>query len=125
MMASTLKWRLDTNLDSLLENGDLGNGKQIPKYIENFDENGKVFTLGTNHKNQPVMYVQFGKHVIWAQPQATTKKCARRWVPALDSADPCLSPQLSLRTLSLSDCLLSRPTTKSYVAPWRADEPAS
>lgn len=74
MIASTLKWRLDTNLDTLLENGDLGNGKQIPKYIENFDENGKVFTLGTNHKNQPVMYVQFKKHVIWAQPQATTKK---------------------------------------------------
>jgi len=75
MLASTFKWRLDTNLDSLLENGDLGNGKEIPKYIENFDENGKVFTLGTNHKNQPVMYVQFGKHIIWAQPQATTKKC--------------------------------------------------
>lgn len=74
MMASTLKWRLDTNLDHLVENGDLGNGKEIPKYIENFDENGKVFTLGTNHRNQPVMYVKFGKHIIWAQPQATTKK---------------------------------------------------
>lgn len=75
MLASTFKWRLDTNLDSLLENGDLGNGKEIPKYVENFEENGKVFSLGTNHKNQPVMYVQFGKHIIWAQPQATTKKC--------------------------------------------------
>lgn len=42
MMASSMKWRLDTNLEVLLENGDLGNGKQIPKYIENFDENGKV-----------------------------------------------------------------------------------
>jgi hypothetical protein len=75
MLASTFKWRLDTNLDSLLQNGDLGNGKEIPKYIENFDENGKVFSLGTSFKQQPVMYVQFAKHIIWAQPQATTKKC--------------------------------------------------
>lgn len=74
MLASTLKWRLDTNLDILVQKGDLGNGKEIPKYIENFEANGKVFSLGTNLRNQPVMYVQFGKHVIWAQPQATTKK---------------------------------------------------
>ncbi|PWN37838.1 uncharacterized protein FA14DRAFT_159694 [Meira miltonrushii] len=74
MLASTLKWRLDTNLDILVQKGDLGNGKEIPKYVENFEANGKVFSLGTNLRNQPVMYVQFGKHVIWAQPQATTKK---------------------------------------------------
>ncbi|UZJ55538.1 hypothetical protein CBS101457_004858 [Exobasidium rhododendri] len=74
MLASTLKWRLDTNLDALLENGDLENGKQIPKYVENFEENGKIFTLGTSSQNQPVMYIQFAKHIMWAQPSATTKK---------------------------------------------------
>lgn len=74
MMASTLKWRLDTQLDRMSENGDLINGKEIPKFIDQ-QATGKVYAKGCNVYDQPVCYVHFKKHLIWGQPSMTMKKC--------------------------------------------------
>ncbi|UZJ53653.1 hypothetical protein CBS101457_002973 [Exobasidium rhododendri] len=73
MLASTLKWRLDTGVDHMSENGDLSNDKEIPKYITQ-QSTGKVYALGCNINEQPVCYVHFKKHLIWGQPSSTMKK---------------------------------------------------
>lgn len=73
MMASTLRWRLDTGVDKMSENGDLVNGKEIPKYIDQ-QATGKVYAKGCNVYDQPVCYVHFKKHLIWGQPSPSMKK---------------------------------------------------
>lgn len=73
MMASTLKWRLDTGVDHMSHNGDLFNDKEIPKYIDQ-QATGKVYAMGCNVHEQPVCYVHFKKHLIWGQPSASMKK---------------------------------------------------
>lgn len=73
MMATCLKWRLDTDVEKLIASGDLINGKEIPKFTEQ-QKSGKVFSLGTTSKEQPICYVIMKYHSIWGQPAASMQK---------------------------------------------------
>ena len=56
MMANCLKWRLDTDVATLVAKGDLVNGKQIPNYIDQ-QKSGKVQISGCTSTEQPICYV--------------------------------------------------------------------
>lgn len=64
MMATMLRWRLDTDVETLVEKGDLINGKEIPKFIEQ-QKSGKVFSLGCTGYEEPICYVIMKYHSIW------------------------------------------------------------
>lgn len=73
MMATCLKWRLDTDVDSLVIKGDLTNAEEIPKFIDQ-QKSGKVFSYGFTLKGQPICYVIMKYHSIWGQPAASMQK---------------------------------------------------
>lgn len=73
MMATCLKWRLDTDVETFVQRGDLGNGADIPKFIEQ-QKSGKVFSLGCTAKEQPICYVIMKYHSMFAQPAASMQK---------------------------------------------------
>lgn len=73
MMATCLKWRLDTDVDSLVIKGDLTNADEIPKFIDQ-QKSGKVFSYGFTLKGQPICYVIMKHHSIWGQPAASMQK---------------------------------------------------
>lgn len=73
MMATCLKWRMDSDVESLIASGDLENGKSIPKFTEQ-QKSGKVFALGCTTKEQPICYVIMKHHSIWGQPAASMQK---------------------------------------------------
>lgn len=73
MMATCLKWRLDTDVESFILKGDLVNSEEIPKFIEQ-QKSGKVFSLGCTVKEQPICYVIMAKHSVFGQPAASMQK---------------------------------------------------
>lgn len=56
MVANTLRFRLDSDVEGLVEKGDLLNGKEIPKFVDQ-QKSGKVFALGCTSETQPICYV--------------------------------------------------------------------
>lgn len=73
MMATCLKWRLDSDVESIMSAGDLDNGKKIPKFTEQ-TKSGKVFFLGSTEGQQPICYVLMKYHSIWGQPNASMQR---------------------------------------------------
>lgn len=73
MMATMLRWRLDTDVEALVEKGDLVNSKEIPKFIEQ-QKSGKVFSLGCTGVEEPICYVIMKHHSIWGQPAASMQQ---------------------------------------------------
>lgn len=73
MMATMLRWRLDTDVEKLIEKGDLVNGKEIPKFIEQ-QKSGKVFSNGCTGSEEPICYVIMKYHSVWGQPAASMQQ---------------------------------------------------
>jgi hypothetical protein len=73
MMATMLRWRLDNDVETLILNGDLINGKEIPKFIEQ-QKSGKVYSLGSTGSDEPICYVIMKYHSIWGQPAVSMQK---------------------------------------------------
>ena len=73
MMATCLKWRLDSDVEGIIAAGDLENGKTIPKFTEQ-TKSGKIFSLGCTAKEQPIFYVIMKLHSIWGQPTASMQR---------------------------------------------------
>jgi hypothetical protein len=67
MLAGCLKWRLDNNVEELAEQGDLGNGPKIEKFIDQ-EQSGKAYALGTALNEQPICYIHVRKHFTSGQP---------------------------------------------------------
>ena len=72
MFASCLKWRLDNNVEALVEGGDLGNSS-IEKFLEQ-QRSGKTYALGTASNEQPICYIHVKKHLTFGQPQSSMQK---------------------------------------------------
>lgn len=72
-MATMLRWRLDTDVESLVEKGDLINGKEIPKFIEQ-QKSGKVFSIGCTGAEEPICYVIMKYHSVWGQPASSMQR---------------------------------------------------
>ncbi|EPQ26305.1 uncharacterized protein PFL1_06240 [Pseudozyma flocculosa PF-1] len=72
MMAGCMKWRLDNDVESLVENGDLGNAS-IEKFLDQ-QRSGKTYALGTTDNEQPICYIHVKKHLTWGQPGASMSK---------------------------------------------------
>jgi hypothetical protein len=73
MMATMLRWRLDSDVEALVEKGDLVNSAEIPKFIEQ-QKSGKVFSLGCTGEEEPICYVLMKYHSIWGQPSESMQK---------------------------------------------------
>jgi hypothetical protein len=67
MLATCLKWRLDSGVEELAEKGDEGNSKDIPKWYEQ-NSAAKIYLRGCNALEQPVCYVHLKKHFTNGQP---------------------------------------------------------
>jgi hypothetical protein len=61
MMATMLRWRLDNDVEGLVQRGDLVNAKEIPKFIEQ-QKSGKVFSAGCTGNEEPICYVIMKYH---------------------------------------------------------------
>ncbi|CAD6941816.1 unnamed protein product [Tilletia controversa] len=72
MLASTIKWRLDTNVDELAEGGDEKNQK-IEKFLEQSDS-GKVYAMANSKALQPIVYIHVKKHFTRGQPSESMQK---------------------------------------------------
>lgn len=68
MLAGCLKWRLDNNVEELAEQGDLGNGPKVEKFLDQ-ERSGKAYALGTALNEQPICYIHVRKHFTSGQPQ--------------------------------------------------------
>ena len=82
MLAAVLKFRLDVNIDHLIEKGDLGNMKEFKGLVEN-QVDGKVYVHGCDMLEQPICYVELRKHSIMGQPSDSMKKVSGRLSSAL------------------------------------------
>ncbi|PWN43480.1 hypothetical protein IE81DRAFT_75989 [Ceraceosorus guamensis] len=73
MLAGCLKWRLDNAIEEYAENGDLGNGAKIDKYLEQH-RSGKTYAVGTASNEMPIALINVAKHSIVGQPGATLQR---------------------------------------------------
>lgn len=72
MFASCLKWRLDNDVEALVQGGDEGNSK-IEKFLEQ-QRSGKTYALGTAVNEQPICYIHVKKHMTFGQPGSSMQK---------------------------------------------------
>ncbi len=73
MFASCLKWRLDNDVEALVRGGDLGNGKEVEKFLDQ-QRSGKTYALGTAINEQPICYIHVKKHMTFGQPGTSMQK---------------------------------------------------
>lgn len=60
MMATCLKWRLDSGVESIVEKGDLTNGAEIPKFLDQ-QQSKKIYAFGAS-KEEHREYIDLEKH---------------------------------------------------------------
>ena len=73
MFATCLKWRLDNDVEALVNGGDLDNGKNIEKFLDQ-QRSGKTYSLGTASNEQPICMVHVRKHFIGRQTNVSMQK---------------------------------------------------
>lgn len=73
MLAGCMKWRLDNDIEGLVEQGDIGNDKNIEKFIEQHTS-GKTYAFGSSVEEHPVCYIHVRKHFTKGQPPETMQK---------------------------------------------------
>ncbi|CEH13726.1 Phosphatidylinositol transfer protein PDR16 and related proteins [Ceraceosorus bombacis] len=73
MLATCLKWRLDSGVEHVATQGDLGNGEEIPKFLDQ-QRTRKIYAHGCTKNEQPVCYVEMKKHLTFGQPGSTMQK---------------------------------------------------
>lgn len=73
MCGATLNWRMENDVESLVAAGDLGNGKAIPKFLDQQREN-KTFACGTALNEQPICAILVKKHFTNGQPATSMEK---------------------------------------------------
>lgn len=73
MCGATLHWRLENKVEDLVAAGELGNGKEIPKFLDQQREN-KTFACGTALNEQPICAILVKKHFTNGQPASSMEK---------------------------------------------------
>jgi hypothetical protein len=68
MLASCVKWRIERNVDGLLELGELGLGEKHAGFMSQL-ELGKCYTQGFDRHGRPVVYINVALHRASEQPQ--------------------------------------------------------
>lgn len=67
MLAGCLKWRLDTQIEEYVKGGDLKNGAEVEKFLDQ-QRSGKTYALGAALNEQPICYIHVRKHFTYGQP---------------------------------------------------------
>lgn len=73
MLAGCLKWRLDNTVEQLAEQGDLGNGPKVEKFLDQ-QRSGKTYAMGAALNEQPICYIHVRKHLTFGQPGSSMQK---------------------------------------------------
>ncbi|CEH13304.1 Phosphatidylinositol transfer protein PDR16 and related proteins [Ceraceosorus bombacis] len=73
MLAACMHWRLNNDVESLVEMGELGAGEKMTHFLTQM-RSGKTYSNGSSLNEQPMIYIHVKIHQLWGQPQAQLQK---------------------------------------------------